>query len=921
MSNLLDQASRDRIVTDLTTSLIVEAGAGSGKTHEMARRMAAGIAAGVYQVEHMAAVTFTRKAAAELRGRFQAALETQLADIPNGGRVFRPGGQASPEEARVREALSNIERLFSGTIHAFCARLLRERPIEAGVAPGFSELDDVEERLMRESSWREFRARARAEGDRDLALLGDAGIKAKDLDGAFAAVCNYEDVDFPAEDTPAPDVDAAWDALEVFWLTLQSHLPETIDSDTSCKTQKKVLQFQRTWAFAQRGRRTPGRLAELLAVWDSALGITQNRWADDSAGKKRINGIVPPLHEQFRDEVVAPWLEAWRRHLYAPCIRLLTRARDAAAHDRGLRNTLSFNDLLIRTAKVLRQNESVRRALQDKYRWLFVDEFQDTDPLQAEIMFLLAEASTLFVVGDPKQSIYRFRRADIDIYNHVRAVIGGPDAANVVSLTTNFRSVPVLCDWANQVFATHFPATSGAYAPAFAPLEPALSEPEGRVEGLFTLTSSDSEQEAASIARYIRSEVDAGRRTYGDFLILTRKRKPLKTYVTALEQQQIPIEVSGAGAFGESNEVRELSQLLQALADPQDAVALVGVLRGPFFGLSDRALFAWKQSGGYIGLYSELDEKQWRPNLQVRLESVRNALAQLRQWHRWTRVLPAGAALERILEDSGYLALAATTPGGVEAGDLLHAVDRVRAAVESGFTLAEAAEALQDAAQESSEIESWPLEPGRQDVVRLMNLHKAKGLEAQVVFLADPQGGYSASTDIRIVRTDDRAVGFLPITAKKEKGKGPILAVPPGWDAHAAEEQKYLDAEEHRLLYVAATPSDVEFSWLYNAFAHHRSAAEAEDLICETPVWVEEVGQDRVAKQLALLCGPCAKAFGREPGLHFEPVPQKPGWGVWVLRTEGRLLLITPATESTAAPDRHIGAVRLVSRGSRPRWP
>jgi len=829
MPELLDATSRHRIVTDLTTSLIVEAGAGSGKTHEMAARMAAGIAAGVYQVEHMAAVTFTRKAAAELRGRFQAALELELAACAEED-VRR--AWASARAARLSTALSSLERTFSGTIHAFCARLLRERPIEAGVAPGFTELDDVEERLMRESSWREFRAQARAAGDADLALLNDAGIKAKDLDKAFAAVCNYEDVDFPAEDVPAPDVDAAWAALDAFWQVLRPMVPVDRGTKVKCDTLEKAWRFERQLDFSRRQGRTPRALADLLKAWDFSPDITPKWWSDDAATKKRLKADYMAAHEQFRTDVVSPWLEAWKRHLYAPCIRLLIKARDFAQHDRRLRNTLSFNDLLIRTAKVLRENASVRRALQDKYRWIFVDEFQDIDPLQAEIMFLLADdpdvsslrspgssdpgyKRALYVVGDPKQSIYRFRRADIDIYNHVRSVIGGPGDANVVSLTTNFRSVPQLCDWANQVFATKFGSKSGAYSPAFAPLAAvrrSRGSEEDRGEGgqtaLFTLTYASQEDESLRIANYIRSEVDAGRRGFGDFLILTRKRKPLKVYVEALESLQIPIEVAGAGAFGESAEVRELSQLLQALADPQDSVALVGVLRGPLFGLSDRDLYAWKQSGGYLNLFAGEKGDFGGAGLQPgtgEASSVSTALSQLRTWHHHTRTLPAGAALDRILEDSGYLALAATTTGGVEAGDLLHAVDRVRAAVESGFTLAEAAEALQDAAQESSEVESWPLEPGRQDVVRLMNLHKAKGLEAEVVFLADPKGGYTPDPDVRIVRTTGAALGFLPIVKATEGHSRPILALPPDWPTHAAEEQKYLDAEEDRLLYVAAT--------------------------------------------------------------------------------------------------------------------
>lgn len=793
---LLDHPARHRIVTDLTTSVLVEAGAGSGKTHEMARRMAAGIAAGVYQVEHMAAVTFTRKAAAELRGRFQAALEAEaqrLSELPLD--LF-----VTDERQRVHEALGQIERLFSGTIHAFCARLLRERPIEAGVAPGFTELDDVEERLLREASWREFRAQARAEGDPDLALLNEAGVKAKELDRAFAAVCNYEDVEFPADDVAAPEVETAWAALEAFWDVVAPCMPAEIDPEAKCKMLQRAEQFARAWSFAKRGRRTGARLAELLTMWDATLTVTQKWWSGDKRVAKEIQVTLDPLHEQFRDALVTPWLTQWRRHLYGPAIRLLTRAREQAQRDRRLRNTLSFNDLLMRTADVLRRDAGVRRALQEKFRWIFVDEFQDTDPLQAEIMDLLrSPQGALYVVGDPKQSIYRFRRADIDIYNRVRAELGGPDGANVVSLTTNFRSVPALCEWANAVFTTRFPETADTYAPAFAPLTPHRVQP-GAAPSLYTLTSSDPDEEAAQVAAWIRGEVEAGRRSYGDFLLLTRRKGGdggrLMPYVRALEALRIPIEVAGAGAFGQSAQVRELSQLLLALADPQDAVALTGVLRGPLFGLSDPVLYQWRQAGGYLGMFAEGPADH----------PVAKALAVLRVWHRYTRVFPIGAALERMLDESGYLALAATTPDGVEAGDLLHAIDRVRVAVEGGHSLAEAALALQDVAQESSEIESWPLEPGRPDVVRLMNLHKAKGLEAPVVFLLDPKGGYTPEPDIHIVRGEGVAHGYLPIVRESDSSWAKsLVAEPPDWDVHKAEEQRYLSAEEERLLYVAAT--------------------------------------------------------------------------------------------------------------------
>src|SRR3954468_9526896 len=220
-----DQASRDLIRGALDINILVEAGAGSGKTQMLADRMAAGVASGVYQVEHLAAVTFTRKAASELRGRFHLALEHRLEHA------------AAEEAARVRAAVSNLERFFAGTIHSFCARLLRERPVESGVSPGFTELDEVQDEELRNRSWRDFITSTRSAGDRDMLDLLATGVRPHDLESAFAIVCGNEDVEFPPGDADCPDPKVAWKALEEFWAKLEAHLPATIDDDTSCNIQ------------------------------------------------------------------------------------------------------------------------------------------------------------------------------------------------------------------------------------------------------------------------------------------------------------------------------------------------------------------------------------------------------------------------------------------------------------------------------------------------------------------------------------------------------------------------------------------------------------------------------------------------------------------------------------------------------------
>jgi len=810
-SPLVDKQSRDTIKTELACNQLVEAGAGSGKTQMMAERMAAGVANGTYDVQHMAAVTFTRKAAAELRGRFQLALEQELKDA---------AGDAE-RAARVRAALSHIERFFAGTIHSFCAHLLRERPVEAGVSPGFTELDEVEDTRLRRQSWRDYRSQLKSAGDPLILEMLAIGARPADLDSAFDTVCLYEEVEFPGGTATVPDAQAAWAELDTFWKALEKKLPPKINAATTCITQQRAKTFRRQWGVAERDRSKAQTLVPLLETWDCEPRIVQKWWAEGTAEKKKIAAEINALHEPFRTTVIEPFIQAWRQYVYRLSVELLSRARHNAAAERRRLNTLNYGDLLQLAARVLRDNADVRRALAQKYRWLFVDEFQDTDPVQAEIMFLLASdgrpsgsadwrtvelrPGALFVVGDPKQSIYRFRRADIDIYNEVRARLEGMANGKVVPLTSNFRSAAALCELANDVFSTQFPAAPSTHSPMFARLDSARTKVAGQ-HGLFTLTTPDTVEktdiaahEAAAMARFVRAEVTAGRRRFGDFLILLRKKKDMKVYARAFEDQQIPVEVSGAGAFGDSQEVLQLALLLRAIADPQDGVSLVGVLRGPLFGLSDRDLFAYRQADGWFSIFADAPKSELDA-----VSRVATALSSLRQMHRWTQVMPIAAAVERILERTGYLALAATTPGGVEAGDLIHAVDRIRAVVEDGFTLADAADALQPDAKEPSDVESLPLEPGQDDVVRLMNLHKAKGLEAPVVFLANPLSGVSPRVDVRVVREADQARGYFQI--KREFGKGEkVVAEPAGWNRHHDDELLYIQAEAQRLLYVAAT--------------------------------------------------------------------------------------------------------------------
>jgi ATP-dependent helicase/nuclease subunit A len=806
---LPDQAARDFIETRTDLNLLVEAGAGSGKTESLARRMAAGIANGAYEIEGMAAVTFTRKAAAQLRGRFQLVLEKRLSE------------EADPvRKSRIEHALSRLERLYAGTIHAFCAHVLRERPVEAGIAPGFMELDEAADAEFRRQAWREYLDRERATGSAVYGELAEAGVPPEDLDGALATVCKFPEVEFPAGDQPLPDVGPALARLQEFVARLDAFLPRPIPEATTCGVQKRAREFQGRLTVADRSR--PSALVDLLALWETTPKTVQKWWHPDPKQKKAVAERVLALVAEFQAQTVAPYLAAWRQYVYRLAMSLLTGGRDFAASARERAVALNYEDLLQRAARVLRENAEVRAALQRRYRWLFVDEFQDTDPIQAEVILLLSAApgggsdwsrvllrpGALFIVGDPKQSIFRFRRADIDTYNRVREriqITGG----RVVELTASFRHVRSLCAWANAAFPAFFSRPATPQQPAFGRLDPIEEMEDPARCGVrqlpveATTRIGAAAEDAAAIVRWIRQAVDTRGYSWGDFLILTRKKalgtdqNILPIYVQALEALRIPVEVSGGAAFAVSPSVAALAGLLRALSDPSDGTALVGALRGPFFGLSDEALYRHREAGFSFLLNAPIPVDATDP--------VVEALRALQGMYQVARSLPAPAAVERILEETGFLPWALTaTPGGAEAGNLLHAVDRVRQVTEAGGSLADAVQALEEAI-DSTEGESIPLEPGRRDVVRLMNLHKAKGLEATVVFLADPLGGVAARADVRILREGGRARGYLQITRRVGEFGRLLLAEPAGWAEHEAEELAYVEAEERRLLYVAGT--------------------------------------------------------------------------------------------------------------------
>jgi len=804
----IDEEAREKIKTALDTTMLVEAGAGSGKTHSLVVRMLALLASGRAKINTFAAVTFTRKAAAELRGRFQTELERA---------VLQAGDKDKETHDRLAEALHYLEQSFIGTIHSFCAKILRERPIEIALDPDFAELEEIENSIFRENCWHEYLVKARLADEETLIELERAGITPDELKEPFVSLSLYPEVEFIGGSDEEPDYGEYRRALEDFLSDARQCVP--FEKPAKGYDAIQGLMHRCFLRHANLGFSDHGVLMETFELMDKSVKVTQNRWPSK---EEALN--FQSVFEVFSDGVVKEALRQWREFRHSKILAFLRPALDFFKEKRLSQSKLNFQDQLMLSSQLLRENPEVRRYFSRRYSHILVDEFQDTDPIQAEVLLYLTGTDTeekdwhkltprpgsLFLVGDPKQSIFRFRRADIDTYNLVKEQIekGGGE---VLHLTTNFRSLDALAEWNNVVFKNIFPEEADRYQAAFAPLN-TVREPEVRLHGVYKISIPQQERhkeklivgtDADKIADFISFALKEGadgvkKWEPSDFLILFRYKKNMTVYARALEKRGIPFEITGSSAFSESEEAKEILNLAKALNDPDNPIYTVAVLRGIFFGVSDKDLY---ENRGRFYFLKEEDEKE-----EDAKDKVSHSLSKLRQWWEWIREYPATTALEMIFEDSGIVNFAASSEiGSSRAGNLFKLLTILRSQEREGAaSFAELVNYL-DELVSVYEIEEMSLTPGRKNAVRLMNLHKAKGLEASFVFLANPVGQREHAPDKHIIRKGMIPEGYFLCSKKSGRYQWTSLSHPVGWEEKAEEERRYAEAEEQRLMYVAST--------------------------------------------------------------------------------------------------------------------
>ncbi|MDP8298511.1 MAG: UvrD-helicase domain-containing protein [Candidatus Tantalella remota] len=818
-----DQKNRERIAKKLNKSFFVEAGAGSGKTRSLIDRMAGLISEGEAKVDNIAAVTFTRKAAAELRERFQIRLEN----------IFSGTDVSSMGKDRVNEALAHLDRAFIGTIHAFCAKLLRERSVEASIDPGFQEIQEQDNIVYALRVWNEYLENESIKGNKMISWMRENGVDTQELHSVFLKRSEYTDVIPVVDDVSKPDLKKDKETIKRFLTSLRKHMPTDEPAVGWDETQSVVVRSLRLIDIGY--LKEDRKFIHLLRFLLKKHGFTQRKWKDYTT---RDPKDIKADFIEFQETAVAGALRKWGEYLHKPLMEFVEGGVGEYKKWREERSLLNFQDLLTLTAGLLRKSREARKYFKANITHLLVDEFQDTDPIQAEIILLLTGKSdteddwrkvsprpgSLFVVGDPKQSIYRFRRADIDIYNLVKNIFK-KNGDGILELTANFRSLQQIGDITDSSFKSIFPEEDSKHQAKFAPLNTARDVDKKFDSGIYknpihkiTRNKIDliAVQDAHDIAQWINAalqgdiklqrtedELRAGltpRPVPEDFMIITKTKKRLPCYAAALEKLGIPYEVTGGESFNVSEELKEIHKLLKCVSEPCDPVILIAVLRGPLFGVSDDELYKFMLSGGEFSYIKDLPDG---------CKAICNAYKLLREMRVISLSGSAFIAVEKIVELVGIVPLAASKEmGSTKAGNILKALELLREPQPGqAGSFADLADTL-GTFLETKGKEEMSLFPGATNAVRIMNLHKAKGLEAPVVFLADPTGEPNEHDPvIHISRTGRDSKGYFAIACPKSPFSSVLrsFAIPLEWKKQVEEEKKYERAERKRLEYVAVT--------------------------------------------------------------------------------------------------------------------
>ena len=836
----------------------VTAGAGSGKTTVLVKRYLKILREGNATPREIVAITYTEKAAAEMKERI-------IKEMSEAG-----GNAAAEQNNSLQRFRDEMNSAHISTIHAFCSRILREFPFQAGVPANFSIVQGIEQQLLLQDTLKKtLKTIATTEEDEHRPklkrLLQRYGGQ-KNLVDFFSNMVEKRDVleHLMQEIYNNPSDTEIREGLErqvreQLLLTID-RLMSKIDVTEFIRCLNAVLEVARGQKAEDAKNLTPQLEAEheqnpeapevlnLLKQIAPLITTTKNEIRKPSflPGSIDRTGIadqiaflestakkikdIPTLEKEKDDDKKADvetddenkvdavetdddFLISTTRDLLTLYKRILTDYQNAKLSQ----SALDFNDLQLKTRDLLRDNEEIRQKLVDRYKFYMVDEFQDTNELQYDLVMRFTnklECANLFIVGDPKQSIYAFRGADVRVFNKTRKEIV-ENRGLAISLTENFRSLQVPIRFTNHFFARLM--KDGSENEFEVPYESLIkarrTDADGAIEIFLGQNSEEPVDEYALITNHIKNMKRNGDTVwvrgensgeversieYGDIAILIRSRTHLPNIEHALLEAGIPYLTTGGIGFYQRQEIYDIWNYLNFLNTPsENQTSLVGILRGPAFGISDTELYE-------VSLQDGTDFWDKMRSYQAPSEHLKNAIDTLKKHIKIAQRTPVNRLIVTIVNQTGMIGTLKTGKQGTQRwANYQKLLDLARNfdGDENRQVLPDFIEFLDTLITEEPREGQAPVEASS-GAVQIMTIHAAKGKEFPIVIL--PSLNRQGQTDTEPFIDETLGIGFSPL--KPDDG---YRKTEPEIISHMKNRSSEKDtAEKKRLFYVGATRAE-----------------------------------------------------------------------------------------------------------------
>lgn len=812
-----------------STSIALSAGAGCGKTFVLTQRFLKLIEPGTPadRLNHIVAITFTERAAREMRDRIRETCIEELRKCP------------AEDVGHWQMVIRGLDSARISTIHSFCTSILRSHAVSANLDPHFGLLEQATSDTFLRKVVREAVHDLLKQENKDVLEM----VYRYGLESTYELLVTLVPQQFRIEFDRFSDITVEQLAAQIrdYWeqTFIPLQLSEIADSESTLAlirlmTEQEPAHPKMRERFQVLLSRLPeltggekhnrSELLETLITHAKVQGAgTKKDWDDVDVYERIKKGFetlrkeLAKLYDELEPDAAGLMLTAEFSLIVLRVTQIVAERYQQSKSEKGL---LDFDDLLLQTRDLFRRDPHARQRAAAGIQYLMVDEFQDTDPVQSEIVRSLCGkellTGKLFLVGDAKQSIYRFRRADPEVFHQLRMEI--PEAGRL-PLNTNFRSQPAILNFTNCLFSS----AMEHYYESLTPFDQKQHSPTPSVEFLFAspddpdLKGADAvrETEAEWIAARIRQLLDdetpriwsknskTGERELrrvepGDICILFRTLSNVSIYEKAFQRARVDYYLVGGRAFYAQQEIYDLSNLCQYLDHSDNELALLGVLRSPFFSLSDDTLYSIVRNAETLSaamLTAPPEELQPRQKRQV-LYAQKVLSELLSKKDRLSLVDLLNLALER----TGYdAALLNEFLGDRKIANLRKMIELARNYESTGlFTLKDFVQSIKDSILEESKEELAATLPETSDVIRLMTIHQSKGLEFPIVIVADLDRKQHGASNDPFLHPEWGALLSLP----RDRG---VVPENYAFKMHRALERRADEEESIRMLYVAVT--------------------------------------------------------------------------------------------------------------------